>query len=165
MDSAFVYLRPLQVAFVRAQGPYATASQEAWGKVLNWLDDTGLRGKVGVGWGLLLDHPKVVPPEKCRYDACIEIPEGYEDRVTAVFNFRRLPGGAFARQRHVGSIAGLPPVIASLRDDWAPRHGVMLDAKRPVIEIYLDDPKFVVEEKRRVDVCLPVISQAQASAA
>lgn len=160
MNSSFVYLRPLNVACIRAQGPYGKASKEAWSKIFKWLDATGMRQSVGCGWGLLLDDPKLVPADKCRYEACIEIVDGYQDKAASEFSFRRLPAGAYARRRHVGDPAGLASAIVTLRDEWAPRHGLVIDSRRPVIEVYLDDPAIVPVDKLRVDVCIPVTSQA-----
>lgn len=165
MSNAFVYLRPLNVTFIRVQGPYATAAAEAWERVFHWLDKSGTRRAAGCGYGLMLDDPRTTPAGKCRYDACIEMLDDYHDIISRDFGFRRLPGGAYARRRHVGPAnGGITGVVSSLREEWAPQNGLLIDTKRPVIEIYLDDPAKIAAEKRRVDICLPVLAGVRSEA-
>lgn len=156
MRNAFVYLRPAHVAYIRAVGPYALSSREAWAAVMAWLERSGTRRATGCGYGLLLDNPKTTTPEKCRYDACIVVDEAHRELLTADFGFRRLPGGAFARKRHSGSIDAIGSVIAELRDNWVAMNGLQLDPGRPLIEIYMQDPKTVPAERLRVDICVPI---------
>ncbi len=155
MSAGFVYLRPLSVVCIRALGPYATSSQEAWRQMFAWLDDSGMRRDVGCGYGLMHDNPHFVPKEECRYDACVELIEGYESAVPVGFRFMRLPGGAYARQRMKG-IGGLGDAISDLRDGWVPSNGLKIEPARPFIEIHLDDPAKVAENQRRIDICVPV---------
>lgn len=156
MSTGFVYLRPLNVASYRMKGPYAESSSAAWREVFAWLNQTGLIRQIGTGYGLLLDDPRQTAPEKCRYEACVELVDEARGTVPEMFNIRRLPGGAFARMRHIGGTVGLSHTISKLRSDWVPQHGVIVDTRRPVIEIYLDNPERVPQERQRVDVCMPV---------
>jgi AraC family transcriptional regulator len=162
--SGFVYLRPLNMTYIRAEGPYAEAAREAWGKVYSWLDDTGMRASVGARYGLMLDDPATAEPGKCRYDACIEMIDGYQEWITDAFAYRRLPGGAYSRRRHVGGET-LYAATETLRREWSSDNGLFLDLRRPIIQIFLDDPKKVADEKRRIDVLLPVATQARHDAA
>ncbi|MGQ0671254.1 MAG: AraC family transcriptional regulator [Hyphomicrobium sp.] len=162
MSSGFVYLRPITVVASRVCGPYAQGAVEAWRQMFAWIDDSGLRSQIGVGYGLLRDNPAEIPREKCRYDACVALEPGFENMVPLGFSVQRLPGGAYARQRHLG-VEGLHAAIAELRDSWVPSHGLHVVPGRPFIEIYLDDPTRVPAAKRRVDICIPVSTAAQAS--
>lgn len=155
VKTGFVYLRPLSIVGVRVQGPYSVSSPEAWRQMCAWLDDAGMRAAVTCGYGMMRDNPAVTPKEKCRYDACVELVLGFENRVPAGFNFLRLPGGAYARSRHIG-IPGLGDAIAKVRDGWVPSNGLKVDSTRPFVEIYLDDTANVPAEKCRVDICVPV---------
>ena len=155
MSTGFVYLRPLALVCVRTHGAYATSSLAAWRQMFAWLDDSGMRRKIGCGYGLMRDNPALTAPEQCRYDACVELLAGFENTVPAGFRDARLPGGAYARQRQLGT-QGLDAAITSLRDAWVPSHGLAVDRDRPFIEIYLDDPATTPVEKRRVNLCIPV---------
>lgn len=156
MNTGFVYLRPLNVAAVRAKGPYAQSAAKAWGEMFDWLKHSGLIRQIGTGYGLLLDDPRAVAPANCRYEACVELVEEARRGLPESFSVRRLPGGAYARQRHTGGIVGLSHTISTMRNEWVPGQGVVIDSRRPVIEIYLDNPDVVAIEKQRIDVCMPV---------
>ena len=162
MSTGFVYLRPLNVAVVRAKGPYSQSASEAWENMFSWLHSSGLIRDVGTGYGLLLDDPRIVSPANCRYEACVELVEEARRLLPMTFSIRRLPGGAYARERHVGGAVGLSHTISKLRNEWTPGQNVVIDSRRPVIEIYLDNPDLVPLEKQRVDVCMPVKAEENA---
>jgi AraC family transcriptional regulator len=154
---SLVYLRPRLVGFVRSQGPYASSSAQAWQALRDWLDRHDLTGKTGCGYGLALDHPQQVAPENCRYEACIDLPAGYENLKTDGLSFQTLPGGAFARIRHVGPYNKVRASVALVRDTWLPDQPRLLaDRRRPLLIVYLDDPKTCAANKLRCDVCVPV---------
>ena len=156
VNTGFVYLRPLNVVAVRATGPYEHSAAQAWSKVFDWLRRTGLIRQIGTGYGLLLDDPRQVAPDKCRYEACVELIEEARLLVPESFTIRRLPGGAYVRQRHVGGTPGLAQAISNLRNNWVPNRELAVDVRRPVIEIYLDNPDHVPEERQRIDICMPI---------
>jgi AraC family transcriptional regulator len=154
---ALVYLRPRQVGFVRTNGPYKASSVEAWAVMSQWLDRHDLHGQVGCRYGLALDDPHHIDADKCRYDACVELPSGFENLKTDGLAFQTLPGGAFARIRHVGPYSKVRSSIAKVRDDWLPHQPRLLaDRRRPLLVAYLDDPKTRDSKKLRCDVCVPV---------
>ena len=43
-----------------------------------------------------------------------------------------------------------------MRDTWLPEHGLSLDAGRPLITIFYDDPMVVPSGQRKYDICLPI---------
>lgn len=147
--------------FARTNGAYASSAQKAWTQVFSWLDANNIRDQVDVGYGLLHDNPHVVSVDRCRYDACIKIPEGFESKIPEAFSVQKLPGGAFARTRHKGMTAELSLTIANLRDEWIPESGLWLDPNRPMLEIYHDDPVKVADGARKIDVCIPVSAQSE----
>ena len=156
MNTGFVYLRPLTVAAVRAQGPYAVSAAAAWKDMFDWLHRSGFIRQIGTGYGLLLDDPRAVSSAACRYDACVTLLDEFRHLVPENFSIRRLPGGAYARRRHTGGVVGLSHTISQLRNEWMPSQGLVVDSRRPVIEIYLDNPEDVAIEKQRIDICMPV---------
>ena len=158
MRVGLVYLRPRQVGFVRAHGPYRRSSIEAWHTMSEWLERHDLSGQVSCGYGLALDHPDSVDAKQtCRYDACVELSSGYENLKADGLAFQTLPGGAFARIRHVGHYGKLSASLAKVRDEWLPEQPrLLLDRRRPLLAIYLADPKTRDRAKLRCDVCVPV---------
>ena len=159
MDTSIVYLRPVNVIAACARGPYATSVAKAWDLMSDWLRASGARDDVTLRYGLLLDDPRVTAPSECRYEACIPLPSMHGP-LPPNFSVKRLPYGAYARAHHVGGKIGIARTISTLRADWTPQHGLILDSFRPVIEIYLDNPFNGPGEPQRIDVCLPVMFPA-----
>ncbi len=149
------------MVYIRETGPYAVSSRVAWAKVMDWLDKSGMRRDVGCGYGLLLDDPNVTDDDKCRYDACLEMLSEYNETLTDEFQFRRLPGGAYVRQRFKGSAEELRVGVMQFRDENVPMQGLVVDRSRPMVEIYLDDPDKVAEADRTIDICIPVRAQGE----
>lgn len=152
----YVYLRPSHLVSFREVGPYEQAAPAAWRKMFDWLDNQGLRGTVKRGFGMAHDDPRVTPPEKCRYEACIDLPDLLPASAWAGLMPQNLPGGAYARHRHVGDHRDISSVIREIRNSWSSSAGVAIAKGRPLVEIYLDDPKFCAPEKLRTDLCLPI---------
>lgn len=153
---SYVYLRPSQLVGFRVVGPYQESAREAWAKMFGWLDQNGLRGTVKRGYGMAFDDPRHVPAERCRYQACIDLIDEMPLSAWTEMMPQSLPGGAYVRHRHFGSHDTISNVIRDMRETWCGNHGVVLARNRPLVEIYLDDPKFCSTEKLRTDLCLPV---------
>ena len=113
MNSNLVYLRPLRVAYIRSVGPYAQSSAQAWSQMFDWLRDNGLHAFPGCGYGLLLDNQLVTKAGECRYDACVEISYMPESRAEGSLQTRKLPGGAYIRDRHIGCYTKIGEKILS----------------------------------------------------
>ena len=66
---------PVRVAYLRYTGPLGDPLARFWrNKVAPWLAEHGLLDCPR--YGVTLDDPSRTPPEKCRYDACVELPPG-----------------------------------------------------------------------------------------
>jgi AraC family transcriptional regulator len=66
---------PVRVAYMRYTGPLGEALGRFWrSNVAPWLAEHGLVDCPR--YGVTLDDPSRTPPEKCRYDACVELPPG-----------------------------------------------------------------------------------------
>jgi AraC family transcriptional regulator len=124
--------------------------------MFDWLDCQCLRGTVKRGFGMAHDDPRFTSPEKCRYDACIDFPELLPASAWAGLTPQNLPGGAYARYRHIGDHREISGVLRDIRNQWCGSAGITLAKERPLVEIYLDDPKFCAPETLRTDLCLPV---------
>lgn len=67
--------QPVKVACLRYTGPLGEPLGRFWrGTVTPWLADHGLVDCPR--YGVTLDDPRMTPPERCRYDACVELPPG-----------------------------------------------------------------------------------------
>ena len=75
MKIEIVERQPVKVAYLRYIGPAGVGIGRFWrATVAPWLADHGLLDCPR--YGVSLDNPDETPPEKCRYDACVELPRG-----------------------------------------------------------------------------------------
>jgi len=69
--------QPVKVAYQRYTGPFGEPLGRFWRTTVTpWLADHGLLDCPR--YGVALDNPMNTPPEKCRYDACVELPPGLD---------------------------------------------------------------------------------------
>ena len=162
MKSGLVYLRPTRLAYVRVTGPYQSSISQAWDQLLSWVDNNGLSSPVGRGYGLARDNPQRVDPAKCRYDACIQVGPMFEDRAMRELGVVTLPPGPYTRMRHAGSFDAMRGLVAGSHSEFIAPAELRLDDRRPIVTIYLDDPRRFNPVDLRADVCVPVTAAARA---
>ena len=152
MEVKIVEEKDLQVAFVRHTGPYNQCGQ-AWEKLCSRLGADGLLGRGPRFIGLSYDDPEVTPADKVRYDACVEVGEGFEP--SGEIGIQVLPGGTFARVTHFGPYANLNRTYAELLGRWIPSSGYLY-LNQPTREIYMNDPENTEPKDLVTDIYLPV---------
>jgi AraC family transcriptional regulator len=151
MEVNVIDLPPARVAYRRHIGPYGPAIGEFWARtMLPWLLAHGLGGATCYGIGH--DDPSVTPPDKCRYDACVEIPEGFEPG--GQFSIAHLPGGRYAVTRYTGKPRDIGPVWNRLMKEWLPSSGLQCD-ERPCFERY-EGLATQTDGSFTCDICIPV---------
>ncbi len=119
MNIEVTTLEPRRVAYMRHVGPYNGAYQ-VWQDFMTRLKQDGLPRKDSRFIGVPMDNPKVTPPEKLRYDACVTVAEKYAP--TKPVRVRTIAGGDYvvARNCPIGSIAkGYEKLFRS----WLPKSG------------------------------------------
>ena len=146
---------PAHIAYMRYTGPYGPGVGAFWQQTFApWMITHGLMG--AVRYGISHDDPAITAPEKCRYDACVEVPAGFVATGPALG--ATIPGGKYASTRYRGNGSDIGEHWASLLRDWLPASGMQLDA-RPFFEYYPTDasydPKTGVFE---CDLCIPVVA-------
>lgn len=156
MNSGLVYLRPFRLAYVRVTGPYDTSIEAAWTQMFAWLDKNGVSSPTGRGYGLARDNPEQVRPANCRYDACIQVGPMFEDRAQRELGLVTLPAGPYTRSRQAGGYEPIQSMMGGLYSTFGPAPALRLDERRPIVTIYLDDPRRLDARDLRADVCVPV---------
>lgn len=96
---------PARVAYLRYTGPFGEPLLRFWrATVAPWLADHGLVDCPR--FGVALDNPHDTAPDRCRYDACVELPPGLRlpdaDETT-------IPGGRYAIATFKGTGAEMVP--------------------------------------------------------
>jgi AraC family transcriptional regulator len=146
--------QPTTVAYLRHLGPYGEPISLFWQKtVYPWLVTNGLLDHPR--YGISHDDPSITAPEKCRYDACVEVPPQF---VSSGKAFKTsIAGGRYAVLSFKGTVAEVGGAWAALLRDWLPSSGLQLDA-RPCFEYY---PKSSTYDSDTgvfdCEICIPVI--------
>jgi AraC family transcriptional regulator len=112
-------LEPKRVAYMRHVGPY-NGAYRIWQDFTKRLKKDGLPRKDSLCIGVPLDNPKVTPPEKLRYDACVTVNGKYQP--TKPVRVRTIEGGDYvvARNCPIGAIA---KCYEKLFYSWLPKSG------------------------------------------
>ena len=119
MNIEVTTLEPQRVAYMRHVGPY-NGAYRVWQDFTTRLKKDGLPRKDSLFIGVPMDNPKVTPPEKLRYDACVTVDEKYVP--TKPVRVRTIAGGDYvvARNCPIGAIAkGYEKLFRS----WLPKSG------------------------------------------
>ncbi|HOO63996.1 MAG TPA: AraC family transcriptional regulator [Synergistaceae bacterium] len=139
------------VAYVRNVGPYGPEGcGGAFQKLMEWAEPRGFSGKGAVFFGICLDDPDITPPEKCRYDACVAVPEGRS--VEGEVGVQTLPGGLYGVYRKSVRSGEYTQAWEELLGSWFPRSGYEPDS-RPFYERYVIEEDFRSYDVMSVEFC------------
>jgi AraC family transcriptional regulator len=153
MKARLVDRKPVRVAYFRHVGPTGEEVEKFWrDEVAPWMETNGLFGRTR--YGISHDDPGITAPDKTRYDACVEIHDGFAG--TGKYLTTTIPGGRYAVARFQGRADGIGDAWASLLRDWLPKSGMQLDA-RPFFEHYPPTGRFDPETGVfDCELCIPV---------
>ncbi|RIX59401.1 DNA gyrase inhibitor [Paenibacillus nanensis] len=122
-----------RIAYMRHIGPYGPSNAQIMESLKKWAQEEGLLTESAILFGIPQDNPRTTLPEKCRYDACIVIPEDFlmnEDGICE----GKLLGGEYVlfKIKHTAeeiqkAWAEIFPALHSM--------GVTVDDK-PILEVY-----------------------------
>ncbi|MDC7124759.1 MAG: GyrI-like domain-containing protein [Spirochaetales bacterium] len=152
IDAEIKELPEYTVAYVRRLDPYNTETcAPAFAELTAWAAGRGyiLPGKVlAIYW----DNPEVTPPKRCRFDACIIVPDGTpsDDQIFT----QKLSGGLYA----VCHFELSPENIAQAWEDtfiWICNNGCEC-SYTPGYELYLNNAADHPEGKWIFDICIPL---------
>ncbi|KAA3648294.1 MAG: AraC family transcriptional regulator [Chloroflexi bacterium] len=127
----------MNMAFVRYTESYESVFSEGfphpWEPLFDWAEIKGLDKESLNLIGICHDDPLLTPPEKIRFDACIEV-DKLEERQNKV-NFKRLEAGICAVRSHSGGPEEIANTYGTIGLEWLPHEGYCLSAAPP-FEIY-----------------------------
>lgn len=132
MNVTLVDRQPTPVAYFRHVGPYGQPISDFWQRTVHpWMVTNNLLGLPRLG--ISYDDPNITAPDKCRYDAGVEVTPGFvgsgKHLTTSV------PGGTYAVAQYKGTAKDIGAAWAALLRDWLPESGMQLDS-RPFFEYY-----------------------------
>jgi AraC family transcriptional regulator len=144
---------PVKVTYLRHVGGYGQPLSEFWQRtVYPWMAANDQLGQPR--YGISLDDPTITAPDKCRYDAAVEV----RGKITVPRNSQTttVPGGQYAVTAFRGTADQIAGVWEAMLRQWLPSSGMQLDA-RPFLEYYATDATF--DPKTGVftcDIAVPV---------
>jgi AraC family transcriptional regulator len=153
MKVTIVERQPVKVFFLRHTGPFGEPVGRFWRTTVSlWLADHGLLDCPR--YGVALDDPMNTAPEKCRYDACVEVPAGLRlpdaEETT-------IPGGRYAVTLFKGTGAETGAAWGAFIAACAASHAT--DPRRLPFEHYPRGALFDVKTGVfACELCLPVSS-------
>lgn len=112
--------RPIIVAFVRHVGPYdklldkGSAMSVLWEELFAWGNANHLINADSLLIGIPQDDPSITPPEKQRFDVCVQIPEFRNP--SGHIGCQTIAAGIFGVGRHYGPFENLADTYRHIYD-------------------------------------------------
>ena len=142
-----------RVAYMRYVGPYGSPKiTQMWERFARWCGASGIinpqlpRPSM---YGVSQDNPKLTSPDKCRYDACVEVDARFQPKDE--IGVQTIWGGRYACARFTGTAAEIHSAWMRFIGEWIPDSGYQCE-NHPAIELY--EPDFTVDPKTGAFSCL-----------
>jgi len=154
MDIHMQTMPSVRLAYFSARSGYSPETiRRVWQRLLHWAGAHGLPAGAGRLVAISFDDPEITPPAKCRYDACLIVPDDFA--VAAPASLFEYPAQLCAVLRLNCDAEEIQPVYRLLYRDWLPGSGYLL-ADLPPFEIYYNAPDADPNSKYVFDMCIPV---------
>lgn len=114
------HVRPIIVAFVRHVGPYDKLLEKdspmslLWDELFHWGNENKLINADSLLIGLPQDDPSITPPEKQRFDVCVQVTEFRNP--SGHIGCQTISAGSFGVGRHYGSFDNLAETYMHVYD-------------------------------------------------
>lgn len=140
----------------RYSGPYGSPKITGmWHELMQWADTKGLIGKETTSLAVVRDDPFSTQPERCRYDACVVVPESFT-ATDPDYRIEAVTGGRYLCYHFAGRSTDIDPAWDRVYSEWLPDSGYQPD-DRPNLELYRPGSILdAVELTFRCDLCVPV---------
>ncbi|MBO1001268.1 AraC family transcriptional regulator [Pseudogracilibacillus auburnensis] len=136
-----------RIAYMRKIGPYGSTNAQAMEQIKNWAKGKNFM-ESSIILGIPQDNPETTPPEKCRYDACVVIPDDYQ--VDHSICEGKLSGGKYV-------VFKIKHTVEAIQEAWEKifptlyANGYQIDDK-PILERYADD----MINDHYCEICVPI---------
>lgn len=143
------------------------AAQQAFGELMQVINDAGLRDQVSSYMSVVPDDPKGPDDPHCRFVAGLvfgysmatgsgqcEQPDGLT--LSGTLNWQPIASGRYAVFTHVGPYTTLHRTWKAAYRDWLPSSGEQL-RDEPPLEVNLNRPEVTPPEALRTEVWLPLV--------
>ena len=144
------------VAYVRTFG-YNYEIERAWVRLSKWMEARELFTDDTTGIGVSYDDPDVIPVERCRYDACLTVPEGTAGN--GEIGIINLPSGRYAQYHMESNYENLDADIHRayeiLYEKWLPSSGFQ-PGSGPCYNMEPNCKRTLYDKHFALDICMPV---------
>ena len=166
MDIEVKKLPDMHVAYIRhiqgyRKGVPDSRIRQAFARVCKWASARDLVGPNTLVIGIPYDNPDITPVDRCRYDACITIPQEIVASQGTI-GIQDIPGGKYAMCRieiSASEAHRIGEMVEYLYDyvygEWLPGSGYQADDKPP-LEIYRETVGKPVGTWICMDYCIRV---------
>ena len=127
---------------------------DAWNKVFAWAQGHDCLTPDSNLVGICFDDPNITPKEKCRYYACVPVPENIKKDNRA--GFIDLPAGLRVFCHLECKPEVIPATFLNLYRDWLPDSGYLPD-DIPPYELYYYSMHAYQAGNYVLDACIPII--------
>lgn len=146
-------LPAMRLAYLRHTGPYGQPSiPETWARFNQWREKNGLLNPGRLSMGIGQDNPAITPPEKLRYDCCVQVDDDFtpaRDEQLPI-GVQPFAAGRFACVRYAGMGHDLGQAWDELYRSLLPKAGHVA-ADRPGVDLY--DESFTLDAKTGAFTC------------
>jgi AraC family transcriptional regulator len=145
----------MDVLFMRGRGDFALVAPALWDRFMSAVRALGLVGQPLLFMGL--DDPAIVGPERCRMDACVQLPPGFGlvGACPPPLLHKRIPARCMATLQYEGSAAVIAEGWHALLGQWLPQAAYQL-AIGPFRERYDPDQCAPGGRQVRCELGMPV---------
>ena len=143
------------VAYLRTVGPYGPGLHIPllWERLARWAAARDLWNADKICLGISLDNPKVTDPARCRYDAAIVLPAGFQ--ADGDVNVTDVVGGKYATLAFRGTAEEIGAYYDHLFGAWLPTSGYQPD-DRFLFELHRGEMCDEKTGQLLCEVCVPV---------
>lgn len=153
MNVKIEILPEYRVAYFRRIGAYGEENIQIMQQLKKWAITRDLLNEKSIILGIAHDSPEITLPDKCRFDACIVIPDKFE--LLNDINETRLPGGKYAVMQITHSPEAIGKGWYDIFNNWLPGSGYYPD-DRPAFERYTGSSENIMSEPSKCEICIPV---------
>lgn len=164
MSNGLVYLRPVQVAYLRIESIRRKAVHSAWAELKAILTELHVLENVERAYGFVHNSPRMgCSGDGAYYFAGVQVFPGLPMTPESVLRRTTLPGGAYLRHRHKGGLDEIGSGFTTLCGGPKGHADIVLDQRRPLIEVYSMIGPGVIDEAL-TELCAPVLPRTSADA-
>jgi DNA gyrase inhibitor GyrI len=138
-----------RLAFMRRIGKYGSENKNIMEKLKGWAKSNQLFTRNATIYSIAQDNPETTDPEKCRYDACIIIPQDFtiDDNVEEC----EFIGGKYAVFKIIHTSEAIQKAYMEIFPNIL-KKGLKI-AGKPIIERY----SIGMVENNFCEICVPII--------